>query len=128
MTADGFWKKHMDKVGLGGSVFTALCCLGLPALVSFLGAIGLGFLINDAILIPLLVVFLIVTLGGLLLGVRHHHHRSAFILGAVSAVVLLVFITIAFNRPLIWLGIAGLIIASILNVWFRVREQRRRPI
>lgn len=43
MTADGFWKKHMDKVGLGGSVFTALCCLGLPALVSFLGAIGLGF-------------------------------------------------------------------------------------
>jgi len=55
--AGGFWKRHLDKVGVGGSLFAALCCLGFPALVSILSAIGLGFLINDHILRPLLIVF-----------------------------------------------------------------------
>ena len=41
-----FWKKHTDKLGVAGSVFTALCCLGFPALVSTLSAIGLGFLME----------------------------------------------------------------------------------
>jgi hypothetical protein len=58
---NGFWKKHTDKVGVFGSVFAALCCLGFPALLSILSAIGLGFLINDAVLLPLLIVFLLVT-------------------------------------------------------------------
>jgi mercuric ion transport protein len=49
---DGFWKRHLDKIGVGGSLFAALCCLGFPALVSILSAIGLGFLINDDILRP----------------------------------------------------------------------------
>jgi mercuric ion transport protein len=50
----GFWKRHLDKVGVGGSLFAALCCLGFPALVSILSAIGVGLLINDDILRPLL--------------------------------------------------------------------------
>jgi len=45
-THDSFWKKHTDKVGIAGSIFAALCCLGFPALLSILSAIGLGFLIN----------------------------------------------------------------------------------
>jgi MerC mercury resistance protein len=54
---NGFWKRHLDKIGVGGSLFAALCCLGFPALVSILSAIGLGFLINDDILRPLMIVF-----------------------------------------------------------------------
>jgi hypothetical protein len=53
---NGFWKRHLDKLGVGGSLFAALCCLGFPALLSILSAIGLGFLIDD-ILRPLMVVF-----------------------------------------------------------------------
>ena len=67
-----FWKRNLDKIGIGGSVFAALCCLGFPALLSILSAIGLGFIVNDAILIPLLLLFLAVTLLGLYLGTRHH--------------------------------------------------------
>ena len=61
----GFWKRHLDKIGVGGSLFAALCCLGFPALVSILSAIGLGFLIDDDILRPLLIVFLMVAVVGL---------------------------------------------------------------
>lgn len=50
-------KAYLDKVGPLGSIFAALCCIGTPGLVAFLSAIGVGFLINDAILLPLLVFF-----------------------------------------------------------------------
>ena len=61
-----FWKRHLDKIGVGGSLFAALCCLGFPALLAILSAVGLGFLVNDAVLTPMLVLFLLVTLAGLL--------------------------------------------------------------
>jgi mercuric ion transport protein len=70
LTSKGFWKRHLDKIGVGGSLFAALCCLGFPALVSILSAIGLGFLLNDDILRPLLIVFLLVAVFGLALGMR----------------------------------------------------------
>jgi mercuric ion transport protein len=47
----------LDKIGVGGSLFAALCCLGFPALVSILSAIGLGFLINDDIPRPMMIFF-----------------------------------------------------------------------
>jgi mercuric ion transport protein len=108
-----------------GAVFAALCCLGFAPLITVLTAIGLGFLINDAILIPLLVVFLLVTVGGLYLGMRRHGQPWPLLLGAVSAVVTVVFIAVAFNKPLALLGVAGLIVSSILNVWLGVRWHRR---
>jgi mercuric ion transport protein len=123
-TEDGsFWSKHTDKVGIAGSLLAALCCLGFPALLSILGAVGLGFLINDAILLPLLAVFLIVTLAGLYLDIRHHGSWLAFTVGALSAVMTFVFIVIAFNKPLAIVSIAGLIISSLLNVWLRMRQR-----
>ena len=117
---ENFWKKHTDKVGVVGSLFAALCCLGFPALISILSAIGLGFLVNDAVLIPLLIAFLLITLAGLYLGVRHHDSWLAFSVGAVSAVVTFISIGYAGNKMLAGIGIAGLIAASILNVWLRM--------
>lgn len=57
--------RYLDRIGVGGSIFAALCCLGFPALLSTLSAIGLGFLVNDAILVPLLILFLGITIAGL---------------------------------------------------------------
>lgn len=39
------WKSLLDKIGVVGSFLAAACCLGL-----LFAAIGLGFLIKDAIL------------------------------------------------------------------------------
>ncbi len=120
--AKNFWKKHTDKVGVVGSVFTALCCLGFPALLSILSAIGLGFLINDAVLIPLLIIFLLVTIVGLALGMRAHHRATAFVIGLISAAGVFVFIFVAFNKVLAGMSVAGLVIASVLNVLLRQRS------
>lgn len=116
----GFWQRYADKVGIGGSIFTALCCLGFPALLSLLAAIGLGFLINDAILLPLLAIFLVVTLGGLYAGMRHHGQPWAFILGLLSAFGLFAFLFI--NTAISYVSLVGLIVASGLNIWFRSRQ------
>src|SRR5215471_17005224 len=87
------WMKHLDQIGVGGSAFAALCCLGTPAVLAIASSIGLGFLINDAILIPLLIAFLLITLVGLYLGMRHHRRTWALILGAVGAVLLVLSVT-----------------------------------
>ncbi len=121
-THESFWSKHTDKVGIGGLLFAALCCLGAPALVSILTAIGAGFLINDAILMPLLGVSLLLAAAGLYLGVRHHGSWVAFAAGVVSAVGTFVFIAVATNKVLAYISIAGLVTASLLNIWLRVKR------
>jgi mercuric ion transport protein len=121
----GFWKRHLDKIGVGGSLFAALCCLGFPALVSILSAIGLGFLINDDILRPLLIVFSLIAILGLALGLRHHGRPWALIVGILSAVTTYVFIYVSFNEVIAWLGIAGLVIASLLNVFLRQKQLKK---
>lgn len=56
---------HADRWGALGSVFAALCCLGAAPVLAALSAVGLGFLIHDAILIPMLALFLGVTIRAL---------------------------------------------------------------
>ena len=67
------WKEHVDKIGVVGSFIAAACCLGLPAVVAILTAIGLGLLINDAVLRPLELVFLALTVAGQVFSYRAHH-------------------------------------------------------
>ena len=64
-----------DKLGFLGTLFASLCCLGVSIVIAPLTAIGLGFLINDLILLPLVLVFLLITLWGLYTGWKHHGVR-----------------------------------------------------
>lgn len=57
-------KSKLLALGIGGSLLTALCCFTplLPIVLTALGLTGLlGVLYNDAVLIPLLAGFLILT-------------------------------------------------------------------
>ncbi|MBI3375418.1 MAG: MerC domain-containing protein [Betaproteobacteria bacterium] len=119
----GFWKRHLDKIGVGGSLFAALCCLGFPALLAILSAVGLGFLIHDAVLIPMLVAFLALTLYGLYHGMQRHRRPQALGVGAAASLVL--FASIWFGSSIAaGIGIAALIASSLLNVWFAARPAR----
>ncbi len=76
----------------GGSVlaallalFTTFCCLGFPALVGFLSALGAGFLLNDRYLEPLLAASLLLTVLMAGLHLRRHHQPEAFLLSLVAA-------------------------------------------
>lgn len=120
----GFWSRHLDKFGLVGSLVAALCCLGVPAVLAVVSAVGLGFLINDATLLPLLVVFGAILLLGLALGMRHHRSPWAFLLGLVSAFATIFFIFVRFSRGLAIAGILGLIVSSLLNIYLRQRQIR----
>ena len=77
-----------DKLGFLGTLFASLCCLGVSVVIAPLTAIGLGFLINDLILLPLVLVFLLITLWGLYKGWKRHGVRPPFFLGIFSAVFL----------------------------------------
>jgi len=116
-----FWKRHLDKIGIAGSIFAALCCLGFSALLSILSAIGLGFLINDAILLPLLIVFLVVTVGGLALGMRRHRQPWALLISIISAAALYLFVFVWWDVVLAYISIAGLVAASLLNVLLNMK-------
>lgn len=108
--------EHLDKLGVVGSFIAAACCLGLPAIVSIFAALGLGFLINDAVLVPVLLVFLAVTLFGLFQGYGRHRRIWPLVVGVVSALAVLIFIFVAFSAPLAYVAVGGLVAASVLNV------------
>ena len=117
-----FWTRNLDKLGVTGSLIAALCCLGVPAVVAVASALGLGFLINDATLLPILIVSLLVLLWGLWLGLRHHGNPLALGVGVASSVVSIFFLFVQFSRPLAYLGIAGLVVSSLLNIYLRQRQ------
>jgi hypothetical protein len=119
---------HFEKAGLLGSIFALLCCLGFGPLLAALSAIGAGFLVNDRILAPPLVVFLALGAVGLSLSLRQHHRWAALIAHIISGAAVFLFTFIAYNRTLIWLGIAGLIAAVALDFFQRRRPARKAAI
>jgi len=111
---ESFLRRHADKIGAAGSIFAGLCCLGFPAALSLLAAVGLGFLINDAVLLPALAIFLAVSIYGLWRGYRRHHSRLPLTLGSASAAALIVFIW--FSPLLTGVSLAALVVATFLNI------------
>ncbi|GAC1395016.1 MAG: hypothetical protein NVSMB68_11860 [Thermoanaerobaculia bacterium] len=121
-------RDHIDKVGIFGAAFAALCCLGVSAVLSVVSAIGLGFLANDAVLLPLLVVSLLVTAWGLVSGYRRHHNPAALVLGAAGGIGLLLFTFVHVVRPLAVASIVILVLASLVNVIVLRRGHTREPL
>ena len=119
----GFWRRHTDKVGAVGALFATFCCLGVPWMIAIFVGLGLGFLLTDSILVPLAALFLALTLLGLYMGMRDHRRPWALVLGIVSAAVVLVFLTVIFYRPLVWVGLVGIVAAIILNAWYQHRNK-----
>jgi mercuric ion transport protein len=104
---------HLNKIGLAGSLFALMCCLGFGPLIALLSAIGAGFLVHDAVLAPLLVVFLVI--GGIGVGITYRRHQKAgpLLINFMSSIAIFIFTFVVFFAPLIWLGIAGLVTASV---------------
>ena len=102
-----------DKLGFLGTLFASLCCLGVSAIIAPLTAIGLGFLINDLVLLPLVLVFLLITLWGLYNGWRRHDDRRPFLLGIFAGVLLIpsFFLSVYFAAILLVL----LLVSTIWN-------------
>lgn len=113
---------HLEKVGLLGSIFALLCCLGFGPLLAVLGAVGVGFLVNDRVLAPLLVVFLVLGAGGLYLSFRQHHRWPPLLLHLCSAVILFVFTFVVYVAVILWLGVIGIVAAVVWDFLLKRRH------
>ena len=97
-----------------GSIFASLCCLGVGPVLAALSAMGLGFVINDAILIPLLAIFLLIAVWGLKGSRAWHGVNGPFYLGTVGAVA--AFVGILVFMPVHIIGLVAVVAAAIWDI------------
>jgi mercuric ion transport protein len=112
-----------------GAIFAALCCAGLPVILSVLTAIGLGWLRQDAILWPLMFLSLGVALWGLEAQRRSHHASGPLILAVAGAIALVAGVVFVHGFParlLIDGGALALIGATLWNIGARTGARRSR--
>ena len=93
-----------------GSGFAGLCCAGLPIALAFLTGIGLGFVINDFVLFPILFATLGFIFFSMYQNKKKHLNPNPTYLAIAGTIVLIVGI---FLIPLIWFGIIGIIASTI---------------
>lgn len=106
------------------SATVAFCPLCIPAVGAVLSSLGLGFLVNDTVLKPLLILFLLLTIGGLLWSYLKEHRKVApLILGIIFAIALYMSRYVPMNALLesfLMKGsIAGIILTSFWNLRLR---------
>jgi mercuric ion transport protein len=106
-----------------GAFFAAACCLGVTAIVSAVTAVGAGFLVRDAVLIPLYIALLALSLWLLYRSARARGGLGPFWLGLVGALVALVGLWV--GALLVYVGLAALVGANIGDF---VRSRRKSPL
>jgi mercuric ion transport protein len=106
-----------------GATFAAICCLGVGWALAALSAIGAGFLINDAFLIPLYLVFLGLSLWLLWRSAQRHGDRRPVYLALAGAVAALAGLFIV--PAVVYAGLAAMVAAS---AWDFVTARSRRRV
>lgn len=94
-----------------GAAFAAACCLGLTAVVSAITAVGAGFLIRDAVLIPLYVALLALSLWLLYRSAKAHGVLGPFWIGLAGAA--LAFVALWINPVLVYVGLVVIVGANV---------------
>jgi len=108
----------------GSAITVGLCPICIPAIGAFLSAVGLGFLVNEAVLKPVLVGFLLITVAGLTWSYfKEHRKASPLVLGTLFAISLYVGRYVYFgshlNEVLEFGSIAGIVAVSFWNLRLR---------
>ena len=85
----------------------SLCCLGTPVLVAAFASLGLGVLLTDLILLPLLVVFLGLTVYGSY--VRRTRHQKSYSLALIAILSVLLIPAIFISTAMAYTALIGLI-------------------
>lgn len=115
-------KRDLGRFTTGGAVVAAtcaaLCCAGLPIIVSILAATGLGFLRNDAILLPVILVAIGIALWGFWRSRRVHGSAAPLLLASVGGIALIAGVVLLHGiiaKAFIGAGSILLLIATIWN-------------
>ncbi len=110
-------------VGIGAAfvtLFAVLCCAGIPAILSFVGAIGLGVLIKKHLLFPLMVGSLL--LGGWGAWRSYRSHRNGSFLAGYLLTALAIPLGMKFYHPAMYAGLVGLLILTGTDLVRKFRQ------
>lgn len=119
-----------DSAGTFGAIFAALCCAGAPLILSVLAAVGLSFLVTDAILLPLMGLSLSIALWGFWRDRRLHGRATPLLLAIVASLALVAGVVFVHGSPakaLIGMGAVGLVAATVWNILLRRAYPRALP-
>lgn len=94
-----------------GTIFAAAWCQGLPLLLSALSAAGLGFMIDDAVLIRLLIAFVALNLWLRWRTTGRHANRRPLGLGVVAGAISVV--DLYLHSAGVMFGLLMLVAASV---------------
>lgn len=112
-------KGAADKIGLFSLLVILVCCLRLSVVFVFLTAIGLGLFTRNAFLAPVMGGLLVLLVIGLVLDFRRHRHWEPLLIGGPSAAALYFFVFVERVNAAIYVALAGVILARILNTVVR---------
>jgi len=117
---------HAEKWAPAAAVFTALCLVGLGPVTGLVSTLGLGVILTEVILVPLLAACLGLTLWALATDRTYHRERGPTRLVWAAAAVMLGGYWLL--EPLVWVGIALVAGAAVWNQVLvgRLSERRRR--
>lgn len=127
--SDGLAKKAgaLAPTGSIASILTVILCpVCKPAIAVFLSTVGLGFVVRESVLRPLLLAFLALTVGGLAWSyLKVHRNFWPLAVGGVMSLGLYMGRYVYFgdleNQVLTYGSIAGLTVVSIWNLRLKPR-------
>ena len=120
-------KSWLATLGSFGSAITVgFCPICIPAIGALLSAIGLGFLVNETVLQPLLIVFILLAWFGYAWSfMKEHRVVYPLILGVLAGISLYVgryvYLGGLLNAVLMYGGVIAMIGASVWNILLRKR-------
>jgi len=123
------WKSSLTAVpGIAFAFLPKIVCPACwPAYAGLLGALGLGFLLDETWLFPLTTAFLGLSIGALAFRARMRRNYGPFVFGLAASVVVLAGKFAFDSNAGTYGGLAVLIAASIWNAWPRRRKDAGCP-
>jgi mercuric ion transport protein len=118
------FKQFGSLLGVG---VAAACCLGVPLVLSTLGAVGLGFIIHDAYLLPLFVGFVALSLWTLHRSASRRARLGPFWLALAGGVAgsIGLWLLVTGKYPHSWPLYAGLALLVSGSVWDVINGRRK---
>ncbi len=118
-----FLANHTDKVSLVGTIFTVGCCLGLPGFLPLAAAVGLGFMTDMAVVKPLLLALLGLTVMGLIPGFRRHRKVYPLVASLPAALVVYWFMFVSYRPHYIQAAVLLMVVSSLLNLFWVIKQR-----
>ena len=121
MSRQGHWPGVLAAVPAvaASAVPVGVCPVCWPVYAGLLSALGLGALLERAWMLPLTATLLSGAVAALVWRARSRRGYAPAFLGTVAALAILAGKFIFESTPVTWVGVAGLVAASVFNAWPR---------